>query len=625
MADLIQLLPDHIANQIAAGEVIQRPASLVKELMENAIDAGATSIKLVVKDAGKTLVQVIDNGCGMSEMDARICFARHATSKIKEANDLFSIKTMGFRGEALASIAAISQVEMRTKKASDELGTKIVIEGSEVKTQEACQCAAGTTLSIKNLFFNVPARRKFLKSDAVEMSHIYTEFQRVALANPDIFFSLHHNGSEAFHLPAGKLRQRIVGIFGNNCNKKLVPVGEETDVLKISGYVGKPEFAKKKRGDQYFFVNNRFIKSGYLHHAVMTAYEDILQKNTYPLYVVFIEMDPSKLDINIHPTKQEIKFDDERLVYNYLKVAVRHALGQYSISPVLDFDQETFFSNQPKPQQTENRISREHAPLDFTKFSDGTPVSGGQSYKKEEHPLHEPNLQNWQKMYEGLQGDSNNGDDQEQESMTIESQWTNDAPLDDQEGTFSKPQKRPYQIHNQYIVNQMKSGFVLIDQQAAHERILYERYMTAFEQGQIGSQKQLFPKKITLSIQDMEMMQEILPQVNQLGFEIEEFGNDTLVVHGAPVDLKSGKEEEVLEQLLEQYKQNIDLYVNIQDNLARSLARSMAVKRGQELAEIEMEQLIDELFACQVPFKSPGGKFCFITYDLEELAKRFSS
>jgi len=616
MADLIQLLPDHIANQIAAGEVIQRPASAVKELLENAVDSGATSIKLVIKDAGKTLIQVIDNGSGMSDMDARICFERHATSKIREAKDLFAINTMGFRGEALASIAAIAQVEMRTKRASDELGTKIIIEASEVKLQEACQCTAGTTISIKNLFFNVPARRKFLKSDSVEMNHIYSEFIRIVLANTEVFFSLHHNDSEIYHLPAGKLRQRIVGLFGPNWNKKLVPIGEETKVLKLSGYIGKPEFAKKRRGDQFFFVNGRFIKSGYLHHAVMNAFEGILPKDTYPLYVIFIEMNPGDLDINIHPTKQEIKFADERLVYNYIKVTVQHALGQHSITPMLDFEQETFITRQLEMNRAQEKADRANP----QPASDNT-----QTHKNEQHPLAASNLKNWKDLFDGVEAfDPDDDDDQnKQDSMTFESGWKDEASIDDKDGTFTKQTKKPYQIHNQFIVSQIKSGFLLIDQQAAHERILYEKHMAAFHNGEVGIQKLLFPKTVTFSVADMDIMTEVLPQINQLGFDIQDFGKDSFVIHGAPVDLKSGKEEEVIGQLVDQYKQNIDLYVNVQDNLARSLAKSMAVKRGQELDETEMQLLIDQLFACQVPYKAPGGRHCFITYDLEEITKQF--
>ena len=344
MADVIQLLPDSIANQIAAGEVIQRPASVVKELLENAVDAGSTNIKLIVKDAGKTLIQVVDDGCGMSETDARMSFERHATSKIRTVKDLFSIRTMGFRGEALASMASVAQVEVRTRRKPDELGTRILIEGSTLKVQEACQAAVGTNFSVKNLFFNIPARRNFLKSNTVEMRHITDEFQRIAIANPHVFFSLQHNNTEIYHLYSSNLRQRLVSLFGNTSNKKLVPLKEETELVKINGFIGKPEYARKTRGEQFFFVNNRFIKSGLLHHAVNNAYEELLAKEHFPLYVIFIEIDPANIDINVHPTKQEIKFDDEKMVYNYLKVAVRHALGRYSVAPELDFEQDPLFA-----------------------------------------------------------------------------------------------------------------------------------------------------------------------------------------------------------------------------------------------------------------------------------------
>ena len=394
MADIIQLLPDAIANQIAAGEVIQRPASVVKELLENAVDAGATEIKLIVKEAGKTLIQVIDNGCGMSETDARMSFERHATSKIRGSEDLFAIRTMGFRGEAMASIAAVAQVEMRTRQHDQDLGNKLVIEASEVKVQEPCQCVAGTTLSVKNLFYNVPARRNFLKSNAAEMRHIVEEFQRIALANPELFFSLHHNGNQVFHLQPGNLRQRIVAVFGAGTNKKLVPVEEDTDVLKLHGFVGKPEFAKKTRGEQYFFVNDRFIKSPYLNHAVMTAYEDLLPKEVYPLYIIFIDIDPARIDINVHPTKQEIKFDDERLVYNYLKVSVRHALGQFSITPSMDFDQETAFSKPRTPASFDPEMPPQAEIRTSSANSGGgwhPPVSNQGNPAKD-----------WQQLYEGL-------------------------------------------------------------------------------------------------------------------------------------------------------------------------------------------------------------------------------
>ncbi len=620
MADIIQLLPDAIANQIAAGEVIQRPASVVKELLENAIDAGATSVKLIVKDAGKTLIQVIDNGCGMSPTDARMSFERHATSKIKESKDLFHIRTMGFRGEAMASIAAIAQVEMRTRRQADELGCRIVIEGSEVKSQESCQCTPGTNLSIKNLFYNVPARRNFLKSTSVEMRHILDEFQRVAIAHCDIFFSLHHNGNEVFHLPVGNLRQRLVAIFGNNCNKKLVPVAEETDALKLEGYVGKPEFAKKTRGEQLLFVNQRFIKSNYLNHAIMSAYEEILNKDTYPLYVIFLEIDPARIDINVHPTKQEIKFEDEKLVYNYLKVAVRHALGQYSITPTLDFEQEVSFTKNLTTAKASN--PRPEAKL-------GSVGGSASPRKPNKDKLESSNLRNWQEIYKGLddfeeQG-SSSGISEESEVTTIESEWSDSSALDDPTNTFSKQQKPAYQIHNSYIVSQIKSGYMLIDQQSAHERILYERYLAVLTNKENYTQKQLFPKTIELTPAEATLMGDILPEINQLGFDVQDFGNNSFVIHGIPADLTGKKnEQQLIEQLLEQYKANLELKLDLKENLARAMARSSSIKRGQALIPAEMQELTDQLFACSVPYKNPTGRHCFITFELEELEKRFN-
>ncbi len=626
MADIIQLLPDAIANQIAAGEVIQRPASVVKELLENSIDAGSSSVKLIVKDAGKALIQVIDDGCGMSDTDARMSFERHATSKIRQAKDLFAIRTMGFRGEAMASIAAIAQVEMRTRRHADELGSRLVVEGTEVKVQEPCQCAAGTNISIKNLFFNVPARRNFLKSASVEMRHIVDEFQRVALAHPDVYFSLHHNGAEVFHLPPGKTRQRIVGLLGPSCNKKLVPVSEETDILRLEGYVGKPEFAKKTRGEQLFFVNKRFIKSGYLNHAIMSAYEEMLPKDTFPLFVIFIEIDPAHIDINVHPTKQEIKFDDERLVYNYLKVSVRHALGQHSITPSLDFEQDVNFA-----QPTTIRQGRQGNSNDYS--SKEGRQSGDAGYQKpSSSPADANNLRNWQKLYEGLDdfdgGGTRGGNEGNttEGPLTIESQWSDaSGELDDSNKSFSRDQKELYQIHAAYVVSQIKSGFMLIDQQAAHERILYEKYLAALNENESVSQKQLFPKTIGLAPADVPLLKAIIPQINQLGFDIQEFGQDTFVVHGMPAHLGSNQnEQQIIESLIEQYKMNTELKLDIRENIARSIAKSGAIKRGQRMTPPEMQGLIDQLFACTVPYKSPSGRNCFVTFEMDELEKRFN-
>ncbi|MEZ4941386.1 MAG: DNA mismatch repair endonuclease MutL [Saprospiraceae bacterium] len=625
MTNVIQLLPESVANQIAAGEVVQRPSSIVKELMENAIDAGATQVKLIVRDAGKTLVQVVDDGCGMSETDARMCFERHATSKIRESKDLFEIKTMGFRGEALASIAAVAQVELRTRRAVDELGTCVLVEDSTIKTHEPCQAPAGTSIAVKNLFYNVPARRNFLKSDPVEMRHILDEFQHIALANPDIFFSLHHNDQEMFHLPPGNLRQRIVKVFGEAVNKKLVPVQEETDVLKISGFVGKPDYYKKSRGEQMFFVNKRFIKSNYLQHAVVSAYEQLLPPDNFPLFVLFLEIAPGSIDINVHPTKQQIKFDDEKLVYNYLKVTVRHALGSHSITPTLDFEQEPAFQAAPAKSPMLH------------------PPGGDRSASVRDYPgrqqdrLADENLRNWQRLYEGL----DLADSQDKASPSILPSGASadvssgkfdvrpgaePTEMDDDSGSFSKGQKEPYQIHGMYIVSQIKSGFLLIDQQAASERILYERYLEALRQQPVNTQKALFPKNIELSTADAALLRDILQEVNRLGFDIAEFGGNTFIVHGAPSDIGSGlTEEALLERLLTQYKNNLELELGISENLARSMARSAALKRGQLLSVVEMQDLIDHLFACTSPYKSPNGRTCFITFELDELQKRFNS
>lgn len=604
MADIIQLLPDAIANKIAAGEVIQRPASVVKELMENAVDAGSTRIQLILKDAGKTLIQVIDNGCGMSETDARRAFERHATSKIRQAEDLFAIRTMGFRGEALASVAAVAHVELRTRRKSDELGSRLLIEGSEVKRQEPCQSQPGTSIAVKNLFYNIPVRRNFLKSDTAELRHIVDEFQRVAMANPDIFFSFHQNDDEIFHLPPGNMRQRVTAVLGSNSNKKLVPVAEETDVLKISGFIGKPEFAKKTRGEQFFFVNERFIKSGYLHHSVIGAYENLLPDDTLPLYIIFIEIDPQHIDINIHPTKQEIKFEDERLVYNYLKVAVRHALGQHSITPTLDFEQDFHFAAvRPPNQKGEPTVGR--------------PGSGGRSPSRRE----KNNLEHWEDLYADLQKQP-----PATEPITIESSWDKDRRETPQAEAFEQQQKAPYQIHATYIVSHIKSGFLLIDQQAAHERVLYENYLEVLNEQTASTQQQLFPKTLTLSPSDAVLLKNLLGEINKLGFDIQEFGLNTFIVNGVPSEL-AGRHEEarLIETLLERYKANADLKLDMRENIARAMARSAAIKRGRNLTVEEMQALIDQLFACSLPFKSPSGRNCFISMELEELEKRFEA
>jgi len=610
MTDIIHLLPDAVANQIAAGEVVQRPASAVKELLENAIDAGADKIQLVIKDAGKALIQIVDNGCGMSVTDARMCFERHATSKVKKAEDLFAIRTMGFRGEAMASIAAIAQVEMKTRRHEDEIGTCISIEGAQVIAQEPIATAAGTQISIKNLFFNTPARRNFLKSNPVEMRHIIDEFQRVALAHPGVFFSLHHDGTEIFNLPKGNLKQRIVHLFGNNYNERLVPVEEETTIINLKGYIGKPAFAKKTRGEQFFFVNNRFIKDPYLNHAVSSAFEDLLPDDSYPLYVLFIEIDPAKIDVNVHPTKTEIKYLDEKSIYAILKSAVKRSIGRYNIAPTLDFDQETGFSNMITHKAVEDIVppSINFNP-DFNPFtSDSSSVSGYSSSPRNYDA--KPSAKNWGSLYE-----------------------ITDQPIVEQTSIYAEdsneietPKKQYMQLHNRYIVSQIKSGLMVIDQQMAHERILYERFLVHLDDRKGASQQSLFPQTITLNANDFELAKSLLDDIKSLGFDVREFGKNTLVVEGVPVDLGSSNinETQLFEQLIEGFKNTQqELKLSKRDRLARSLAKNSAIKAGTALAQEEMNTLIDELFACKTPNFSVSGKPVIQTITLAELDKKF--
>jgi DNA mismatch repair protein MutL len=615
LSDIIQLLPDSVANQIAAGEVVQRPASALKELIENAIDSGADKVQILIKDAGKSLIQVIDNGCGMSMTDARMCFERHATSKIRKAEDLFAIRTMGFRGEAMASIAAIAQVELKTRRHEDELGTCIRIEGSEIISQEPVSTMPGTSISVKNLFYNTPARRNFLKGNPVEIRHINDEFQRVALANPEIFFTLHHDGNEVFHLPKGSLKQRIIHLFGNAYNQKLVPVEETTSIIELKGYIGKPEFAKKTRGEQFFFVNNRFIKDPYLNHAVLNAFEEVLSADSYPLYVLFIDIDPAKIDINVHPTKTEIKYQDEKAIYAIIRSAVKRSLGRYNISPTLDFNQETGFS-----QMISHKAPEDIVPPAISFNPDFNPFSNER--KEREIPFLRNSQEerktiskNWGSLYEiiepeahqsGLELDSNRQVEIENKDLKIVG-------------------KQIFQLHNRFIISQIKSGFMLIDQQAAHERILFERFLQHLESRQGASQQSLFPQTITLNSVDFELVKELLTDIQSLGFQIREFGKNTLIIEGVPADIGTNINElEVLEHLLEGFKNNQSaLKLNKRESLARALARNTAIKAGQHLSSEEMNALIDELFACEMPNISLSGKPVISTFTLEELLQRF--
>ncbi|MEO5997666.1 MAG: DNA mismatch repair endonuclease MutL [Chitinophagaceae bacterium] len=619
MPDIIHLLPDNIANQIAAGEVIQRPASAVKELMENAIDAGATEIRLIVNDAGKALIQVMDNGKGMSETDARMCFERHATSKIKKIDDLFHIRTMGFRGEALASIAAVAQVELKTKRTEDETGTYIEIENSMVIKQEPLAAPVGTSIAMKNLFFNVPARRNFLKSNASEMRHIIDEFIRVSLAFPSLFFSLNSNGQQIFHLEKGTLKQRIVQLLGSQYNSKLVAVNENTDYLNIYGFVGKPETAKKTRGDQYLFVNNRFIKSAYLNHALMSAYQQMLPSDSFPMYVLFIDLDPTQIDVNVHPTKQEIKFEDEKIIYAFVQAAVKHALAQFSITPTLEFDLDANIQQLEavsKPFTEQNQEAALSSNL-FKTFSKKNQAHFIEADKSE--------LKHWKDFYESpakeLTNLPDNSSNEKESNATFNSLMS---------GSYKSPAGKLSentlltQLLNTYIIAPSEAGYLLIHQQAAHERILYERYCTAIQGQSVASQRSLFPATLQLSPQDALLLQELLPDLNHLGYLVELFGNNSFVIQGTPADLVQGNEKFAIENLLEQYKHfSNDIKFSKREKLIRSVATQNAVRPGKMLGSKEMKLLVEELFQCDTPNVTAAGHPTFIEFKKDYLEKLF--
>ena len=611
MADIIQLLPDNIANQIAAGEVIQRPASAVKELLENAIDADATEIKLIVTDAGKNLIQVIDNGKGMSETDARMAFERHATSKIRKIEDLFHIKTMGFRGEALASIAAVAQVELKTRKAEDELGTFIEIENSAVLKQEACAAPVGTSISMKNLFFNVPARRNFLKSNAAEMRHIIDEFIRVAMAFPQVFFSVTSNGQQVFHLEAGNLKQRIIQILGNNYNAKMVSVHEETDYLNIYGFVGKPETAKKTRGDQYFFVNSRFIKSAYLNHAVNSAFDNMIAKDSFPSYVLFIDLDPSQLDINVHPTKQEIKFEDEKIVYAFVQAAVKHALAQFSIAPSLDFTLNAEIQSLDavsKPFTIENKEAASSSNL-FKTFT-----QKNQAHKIDANEKTE--LKDWKSFFVPPTPEGEFKNINENAGFEFEKNNSNSV-FNLQHSTF-------LQLHNTYIIASTHSGFILLHQQLAHERILYERYSMTAHGKQMATQKSLFPVTLELAAADAALLADILPDLLEIGYQIEPFGSNTFVIQGTPADVLQGNEKHSIELLIEQFKHfSSDIKFSKREKLIRCMSRQQAIKAGQALTQKEMQSLTEELFQCSTPNITVTGTPTYLEFTEDYLDRMF--
>lgn len=614
MPDIIQLLPDNIANQIAAGEVIQRPASAVKELLENAVDAGATSIKLIVNDAGKALIQVIDNGKGMSEMDARMSFERHATSKIRNIDDLFHIKTMGFRGEALASIAAVAQVELKTKKAEESTGTCLEIDNSTVRKQEPIAMEQGTSIAMKNLFFNVPARRNFLKSNSSELRHIVDEFIRVAMAFPDIFFSLTSNGQQVFHLERGTLKQRIVQILGNSYNAKLVSIQEQSDYMNIYGFVGKPETAKKTRGDQYFFVNNRFIKSPYLNHALMNAFEGMISRDSFPMYALFIDLDPTQLDINVHPTKQEIKFEDEKIVYAFVQSAVKHSLAQFSITPTLDFELDASIQKLDAVTKpfTEDRQSSASSSSLYNTFSK----------KNQAHFIeHKSDLKHWKDFYEPAKSNS------QEETVSSSKGETAFRSVIDQSMlamTHHVNVNELMQLHQTYIVTQNDVGLLLIHQQNAHERILYERFTKAVAGKPIAIQQSLFPVTFELAAADVSLLTELLTDLHYLGYHIEPFGNNTFVIQGTPADVDQGNEKTAIEKMLDQYKHfSNDMKFNKREKLLRSLALQQSVKAGVVLSQKEMRLLVTDLFECDAPNITPNGKPTYTEFRKPDLDKMF--
>ena len=620
MADIIKLLPDHVANQIAAGEVVQRPASVVKDLLENALDAGASEITLVIKEAGKILVQVIDNGMGMSNADARLCFERHATSKITSAEDLFSLHTKGFRGEALASIAAIAHVELKTRTETSEVGTKISIEGSQVIEQESVVSLTGTTISVKNLFYNIPARRNFLKSNTVETRHIIDEFHRVVLAHPQVSFTMLANGSDVFKLPESNLRQRIVNVFGAKSNEKLVPVSEETEIIKINGFVLKPDFAKKGRGGQFFFVNNRFIKSPYLHHAVLSAFEGLIKEGTTPGYFLFLDVDPKSIDINIHPTKTEIKFDDEQALYAILRSTIKHSLGQFSIGPVLDFNREAeldtpYDYNKKSPVAPIIDVDKEFNP--FQKES--KKGRGAVPYQKEKGA-------SWESLYVGLnEGFGSVPRSANESANRVEMHFESDEVT----GTLFEDESEAagqttFQLQKKYIISPIKSGLMIIHQHLAHQRVLYEELLKNITVQEAVSQQLLFPLCFNLAKPDVEILKKIQEQLEHTGFVFAALKDDIVEIEGIPVTVAESQIEKILEQLINDIREEVpDAGFSQNDLLAKSMAKSMAIKTGVSLSREEREHLVNQLFACKEPSFAPNNRAVLITMDVNDFDKKF--
>ena len=615
MADIIYVLPDSVANQIAAGEVIQRPASVVKELGENAVDAGATQIDIIIKQAGRTLIQIRDNGCGMSETDARLSFERHATSKIKSADDLFHLHTKGFRGEALASIAAIAHVELRTRQTNSDIGTCIVLEGSTCKEQSPCSCEVGTSFSVKNLFYNVPARRNFLKNDNVEFGHIHEEFLRIAFVHCDIGFRLYHNDNLEYNLPQSTLKQRLINILGKNYEERLLPVEQESDIVRIYGFIGKPDSARKTRGEQYLFVNQRFIKHNYFHHSIVSAFEEVIPEKYFPSYFIYFEINPEWVDVNIHPTKTEVKFRDEKLIYSFLNAAVKRSIGAFHLSGTIDFENISpiDFGNisfRDFPREPAICTNPNYNPFEKNKSS-ASAYSSGNTVKADD---------NWKKIYESIQ--ENTPTEYIENMEGVQGKIT--PMLLQEEETQSGLIPSVFQVINKYIVARIKSGFVVIDPESALERMLYERYLKNLNAQSSGSQKLLFPETLTFTPQNGDLVRDLLSEFNRLGFNMEEFGNNTFILNGIPLGFEEEDIQQTIEYILESYKNNlIALKISKKNNIAHSFARSMSKKRNKPFSEEEMQSLLSELFSTSSPHLSPSGKKICITFNEMELKRMF--
>ncbi len=629
MQDLIRLLPDFLANQIAAGEVVQRPASVVKELLENSIDAGSKNIRLVVKEAGKTWLQVIDDGKGMSEIDARMCFERHATSKLRTTEDLFNIQTLGFRGEAMASIAAVAQVEMKTKTADAEMGNCIVIEASKITKQEPCLTANGTNIIVKNLFYNIPARRNFLKTNSVELRHIIDEWTRAALAYPEIAFALYVDEEEIYNLKSGNIAHRIVAMMGKNYKELIIPCSEELPSLQIKGYIGKPELAKKTRGEQFFFANNRFIKHPYLHHAVMTGFEGLLPADTFPFYALYITIDPQRIDINVHPTKTEIKFEDERVVYAVIQAAVKKSLGKSHVIAPIDFDLDAnyMFSGKLQTEENQNFGNAIDQPIAYTQAVEQKNTQKSNYGQQKDYAnftrshAYQSYLKNWENLYLQTDEEPTNEDDLFT-SVTVASAFSQDQPNQQLSNLAVEPanERNVLQLHKCFIVSQIKSGVLLIDQQAASERILYERFIAELDQRHGVSQQLLFPQLLHLNTADLMVLTELESELPALGFSIEIIDKNTIKLKGVPADIRHTNEKSLLEGLIEQYKmQKTELELPKRELIATAMAKQGAIRRGTLLVAAELSALIAELFACQNANYTPDGKKTFVVLSIEKM------